>query len=504
MKSAFWFFALIVLISCNKQENYETPKRTIISGKISNYDLDNREIEIFANRVGFKPLNLTSELDSLGNFYAAFESYIPTDVGIRYKSFFHVLTNPDDSVFIDVNASTNRLIDFFNAIKISGDNAVTNQSAVEFQKRYFTSSVYNDWNAKQKAFKKLDSTQYLNYLDITQQKLDSIFNDFVDNTSPNKQAAQWAEFYIEQEYYKSLFMYPSFHAETNNQKTDSYRVPTGYFDVITGCLPLEDSKYKSGHILSDFINHYTSYISECCWAEEENQKYKDEGRYHSGPIDIMDSIDVYSIIKYTHDTLLRQIVLTNKFSTDFSDYSEIECFEKHKDVVEKYIKEPFLKEPLYEEYYQLKKRLTNPQVASNTLLNSITNLSLKQLIDNIKQSNQGKVIYIDCWATWCGPCKAEMPNTKKLIKKMEGKDVAFVFLCLDSQKNIWKENLSQLKIEGQHYLLNQQQSNDVRKTFEIQGIPFYVLIDKNGIIEDKGSHLRANIVKDKIEKLLNE
>lgn len=130
--------------------------------------------------------------------------------------------------------------------------------------------------------------------------------------------------------------------------------------------------------------------------------------------------------------------------------------------------------------------------------------STQQLIDSILKINTGKIIYIDCWATWCGPCKAEMPNSKKLMTELKNESVAFVYLCLKSQEKIWKENLSQLEIGGQHYLLNTEQSNTLYKAFDIQGIPFYILLNKNGQIVEKGSHLRPDVTKEKIEVLLNE
>lgn len=503
MKIKLSFLVFLLLISLNYQGHSATKKEIVISGKVIDFQQNKREIEIFANRIGFKSLNLTTELDSLGNFYAIFESSIPTDIGIRYKEYFLVLANPGDSINIELNGSINQTFEFFNNIKIIGDNATTNQNVVEFQKRYFSSKEYNDWNTKQKAVKELDSIQYLNYLNLVQQKRNDLYNDYAESTLPDQVAANWSKYFLEQEYYNDLFSYPFFHAKYNGQPTDSYKVPIGYFDTITNSPPITDSTFICAYSLNSFINNYSFYITEKCWAEKENQKYKERGRRVSAPVDIMDSIEVYRIIKYTPDTLLRQILLTNKFSDDFRDYSEIECFEKYQNIVEKYINLPFLKRPLYEQYNQLKERLANPQYIAD-IMTGTDEYSTQQLIDSILKINTGKIIYIDCWATWCGPCKAEMPNSKKLMTELKNESVAFVYLCLKSQEKIWKENLSQLEIGGQHYLLNTEQSNTLYKAFDIQGIPFYILLNKNGQIVEKGSHLRPDVTKEKIEVLLNE
>ena len=123
-------------------------------------------------------------------------------------------------------------------------------------------------------------------------------------------------------------------------------------------------------------------------------------------------------------------------------------------------------------------------------------------MDSILSVNKGKVIYIDCWATWCGPCKAEMPNSKVLMKQMAGKEVTFVYICIDSPEKLWKSNLSELQLEGQHYFLSDKQSNDFKKLFNVNGVPFYFLIDKNGLFVESGTHLRPGMVTNKIEGLL--
>lgn len=502
MKHTILFFTLFLIISCGKKEYYNTPIQIVISGQVLNYDSDNREIKIYANQLGFKPINITADLDSLGNFQTVFKSFIPTDISIRYTELFYVSVDPGDSIFVKLNAHTNNSMEFFNSIKLTGDNAITNKNIVDFQKEYFTSKIYNDWESKQKAVKELDSNQYLKYLEKTQLQLDSIYNKFVKLNAPNERAAEWAKYYIEQEYYDALFLYPFSHAMYNEQPTDMYSVPEGYFDAIVSCLPIKDSRYIYGFAFSNFVKNYSSYIAEKWQSEKQNQKYRTKGQHFSIPADIADSSDVYSIIKYTPDTLLRQIVLTKKFSDDFSDFSEIECFEQYRDIADKYIQLPFLKRPLYEQYTQLKERLDNPQCIADVF--EFAGSSTKQLIDTILSNNHDKVVYIDCWATWCGPCKAEMPNSKELMKKMNNKNVAFVYLCLDSQEKVWKENLSQLEIGGQHYLLNQQQSSAFRRNFGIQGIPFYILLNKDGQVAEKGSQLRPNLAEYKIEELLNE
>jgi thiol-disulfide isomerase/thioredoxin len=88
----------------------------------------------------------------------------------------------------------------------------------------------------------------------------------------------------------------------------------------------------------------------------------------------------------------------------------------------------------------------------------------------------GKVIYIDIWATWCGPCMAEMPNLEIMKKKYENhSDLAIVSLSIDETDAIWLRNLATRKPQGIQWRINRAKLSD----YEVETIPRYILIDKN-------------------------
>ncbi|WP_051350456.1 TlpA family protein disulfide reductase [Dyadobacter alkalitolerans] len=98
-------------------------------------------------------------------------------------------------------------------------------------------------------------------------------------------------------------------------------------------------------------------------------------------------------------------------------------------------------------------------------------------------SLKGKVVYVDVWATWCGPCKEEFPHSKKLMKAFKGNDkVAFLFVSTDENVETWKKMLPDKSVpEGIH--INQVQKNqpdDIWENYRIWGIPRYILIDADG------------------------
>ena len=507
MKKALCFLIILLIASCtNNENNFKIPQQVIIAGKVLNFKKDNPNVQLSVNRLGLGSLQIYADLDSLGNFSTSFKSYIPTDVWVKYNTNFLVLTHPGDSIYVVFNGKPRRRPAILKTIKFSGDAAQTNREAAKFQQKYFSNPLYNDWDAKDKAVKDYNLEQYGLYLDTLQQRISDLYNNFIDEVSPIEEVQIWAKTYIEEDYYDALSFYPNDHQRKNKLTNKEWVIPTSYYDNLKKRLPITQPMLISGYALSSFINRYHyDYVRVNLWSEEENQKYKTDNGYIVAPSNVMDSLKVYGIIKYTPDTLLKQMVLTELIRQNF-DKSDIHLFEKYRNVIESNVKEPFLYKPLLEQYNQLKQRLENPQIASEAMLKKIDNSSAKQIMDSIMLSNKGKVIYLDCWATWCGPCKAEMPGSKKLMKKMKGKgkDVAFVYLCLDSEEKLWKASLAELQLTGQHYFLTKKQSTDIRKVFEINGIPHYFLINKKGIITEKGSHLRPNLVEEKIEKLLKE
>lgn len=99
---------------------------------------------------------------------------------------------------------------------------------------------------------------------------------------------------------------------------------------------------------------------------------------------------------------------------------------------------------------------------------------------------KGKIVYIDLWATWCGPCKGEMPALLEMEKKFEGKDIYFVSISVDSNNNIdlWKKTIDKMGLKGIQLHLGEQW--DWLKTFMPSSIsvPRFIILDREGRIVD--------------------
>jgi len=103
-------------------------------------------------------------------------------------------------------------------------------------------------------------------------------------------------------------------------------------------------------------------------------------------------------------------------------------------------------------------------------------------LDDLK----GKYVYIDVWATWCGPCKREIPFLKELNKEYQGKNIAIVSLSIDKaeHKEKWLKMVEDEGLKGIQIMADKDWSSDFVTSYNITGIPRFILIDDEGNILD--------------------
>lgn len=93
------------------------------------------------------------------------------------------------------------------------------------------------------------------------------------------------------------------------------------------------------------------------------------------------------------------------------------------------------------------------------------------------------VIYIDIWASWCKPCRAEMPYARNIREVYQDESVSFVYLSIDKDKESWMKAANEEQLQGMetNYLLeNPGDFGILRKEFKFTGIPHYILIGPKG------------------------
>lgn len=134
------------------------------------------------------------------------------------------------------------------------------------------------------------------------------------------------------------------------------------------------------------------------------------------------------------------------------------------------------------------------------IVNDISKVSDKNTLEAIISKYKNKVVLIDLWATWCGPCLEAMGQFRNTKGEFFDKDVAFVYLTNGtSPRNLWEEKIK--GIGGEHYYLTGDQWKYLMNYFDLGYIPSYLIFDKEGDLINKFSGFPGN---DKIKNVLED
>ncbi|MFB6320263.1 TlpA family protein disulfide reductase [Saccharicrinis sp. FJH54] len=469
--------SVLLLGACAQHKSNET-KKAIITGQVSNFETvsEHDVIQLVYEDILAGQIILPDYPDKNGRFRFELELDYPTEFYLKYSGLLTFYISPGDSLHFDIdgacwNKKTNTTAEEYAFYSVSGTAEKMNQDITAYVVYY--SDSLQDRKEQDSMIRNASPEEYKRYEEKVAEERMNRAEAFNTTHNTCKQFQEWLPMKIKFDKYENLMRYRWLQAMHKQKDPNDFitSVPAEYFDFLN-----EWDKDNTAYLVStsflNFLSEYDMYLFQLIPSDSlqlVQQLYAtDFEKSMSIPLRYLKDVEK----GFVKDVLLSKFYYRLLDTKNYENMGSLYHPE--------FIDNADLKFRVEKKYNQEKALFEHPEYATGSKINTLSdeNDYLARLVEKYPDN----VIYIDFWAPWCGPCMGEMPNSKKIKKQFEGKDVVFVYLANQCTESAWKTTIADQKIEGEHYLLNDKQFAQLGQIFGIQGIPHYALIDKKGKI----------------------
>jgi thiol-disulfide isomerase/thioredoxin len=488
MKTLITFVALLFGMVVNAQTVLKTDS-VYITGKASNFSTAKANfVNIIVNDlVSGKQITYSANINSNGAYRLTFLKTGTQDVILQFNSArVLLLVSPGDHLTVNFD-----VLQFEHSLAFSGDNAQTNRDLKAYQSAYAADPVLaygGDLKTRDKATAASETSNWPDahkkFLKERYDKESAFLGQYLKTHTLSLVFVSWAKTDLKYEYLKNLTRYPWMHMQYNNLSANQFSISEGYYEFMN------DSDLND--INATISSNYDPYLSEYI------------NRFNIRNIGIASKmIDVAVTVYLREPKGIKRDIMLSRFMYKFIEQGYVE---KLAPFVNKYtsaIDQPAIKSSIVKVYDAKMYQSANYTLAASIRINKRPEAVADSVFNRILNKYPGKVIYVDFWATWCIPCREEMPNSKKLQVVLTGKDVVFVYLAFQSEEKIWKATIADMGLTGEHYLLEDKDFSALRSYFQFSGIPHYILVNKKGSVVDGDAKRPSDArLKPGIEKLI--
>lgn len=475
------FLILIFLSLTGKalgQENL-TNKSFVIRGQLINCPEDKLFLS-YRTKSG-KTILDTINLDKGGNFYLKTEKVNEPMIASIQKNQIQVndfFVAPNYNLIISGDAKD--FISLFKSKKISGIGAESNAYRVKLDSMLFAKKDASKWYELNKS----DLLKYVNRQKVMQDSLAKVVFD--GKYKKDKYTGFFYDMVKYDNQFQKFYMLLA-HANFNNY---SYNETNDFVNKNFDNIILKDL-YNDKYIISSYYktwvitNEWPSYLLNL------DKKRDTTKRQNISVLQKVFQIYPKGIVKdYVMYKLINgNIIYSKSFGT----------LNKHKDLFKTFLYDfqdkKYLSE-INEILIKKEEELTKNQVGKEAP--TFTLKSDSNILHSLKDF-KGKVVYLDLWASWCKPCREEVPAFKELFNKYNDRNVVFIGIAVSDGEKEWRKALSQ---DQPTWLQLYDKDNVVWNAYVANSIPRFILIDKEGKIVSFDAPKPSE--KEKIERLLDE
>ncbi|MBL7930781.1 MAG: redoxin domain-containing protein [Bacteroidia bacterium] len=442
------FFLLLNLMSIMTV----SAQRAVLSGNITNAKVDFVKAGYRKSLVGYDDNEKDFRIDKKGNFKIVLDLKKEESISITIdEQYTKLYLQPGDSMHVKIDYS-----DFDNSLIYSGRNSEKNMFLKDFNNRF----VYGH---EQEVYQRLANSKTIDFRDYCDSLLVEKKKFLYSWKGTSDLDKHFISIFSEDLDYENASLklsYPGMWSYFRKFNDSVPEMPYSYFSFIAD-IPQKPAGAPISH-------KYFEYASSLV----ENALFNFHHRYNLR-LTAKEQVAIARTILKNEEVFKAYEALTVLNSLENRKFKEAENF--YLDYVKENPNSPYL-EKLKETYLKIE-RLSPGKPAPGFAL--MDEKGKERKLEEFK----GKIIYLDFWASWCGPCIRELPFSKKLKTDFEGKDVVFLNISIDDNEKSWKDALQKHGMSGVN-LLAPTFNNKICEAYNVVGIPAYFLINRDGTIYD--------------------
>ncbi len=521
------FLSLISSISCRQANSVAEPKITL-RGKIINWAENKEAVEGITLHVddflSYEQEKYEIEINDDGTFETTFVKRHAQDFFLLNKNhLFYLFAKPGSELFVEIDAARFEE-EGIKAVELGGDQAETNRHICDFMA--LSNQRLRDFMYEhQKIIRTLDGEDYKAFRLKKLQEDYDYFSDYLKEHEVTDEAQNWVKLGIKYECANDLMRYRWLHPIENKLNRTDFKLPDSYFDFFDE-FELDNKDAISSSSFSFYLQEFFMYlrtkefhnngqpdfsafadlfIEANVLSDDEKQFIQKIRNYTPEKLSKTEQSQLETILQRNAELVKTGII--RKRYNDFIDYlftnltgfardacvsrffydtfhrkEEIDLLKPALARFNEVVETTFMKKRVMAKLAAVEKLLADLSPPAGARLFDFPADSSKALFENFISQYKNKVVYIDVWATWCEPCRRQFPFSNELHEKLNGEDVAFVYLCGRSPKKLWQATIKEFNLVGDHYFLQNEQYEALKAKFKITGIPHYILVDKNGQI----------------------